>query len=190
MPLLTRKLKNLPAAITLSDTDIIVNEDDTTTQKVTLYQIVNYICNHNIIKNAFAAKDLFEDHVSNMTMHVTATDKDNWNSANGQKHSHSNKTVLDSITQTLINNWNDANSKKHTHSNKTVLDGITAEKIEEWDNATSTGGDGHTHNNKTVLDNITQAKVTAWDNAANLVEIISSSEPSQQAVNGHWLQPY
>ena len=217
MAILTRKLKNLPPATSLSDTDIIVGENEIETQKITLYQIVNFICSHNIIQNAFAAKSLFEEHVADMIMHITSSERtswndaynkrhehsnkaiidklsqtmlDSWNDADSKKHTHSNKSILDSITQALVNNWNDANTKKHTHSNKTVLDGITAEKIEEWDSSTGTGGDGHTHNNKPVLDSITQAKITAWDNAVSHVEIISSSEPSQQIVNGHWLQPY
>ena len=68
--------------------------------------------------------------------------------AYSQKHSHSNKSILDTITSTLIDawnsavthisdtvkhitsnertNWNDANDKKHTHSNKSILDSITA----------------------------------------------------------------
>lgn len=37
------------------------------------------------------------------------------------------------ITATERTNWNDANSKKHTHSNKTTLDGITADKVASWD---------------------------------------------------------
>lgn len=65
-----------------------------------------------------------------------------------QKHSHSNKSILDTITSAIIDtwnsavthisdtvkhitsiertNWNDANDKKHTHSNKSILDNTTA----------------------------------------------------------------
>lgn len=213
MPILTRKLKNLPSATALSDTDIFVNEDETTTQKVTFYQLINFICNHSIIKNAFASKNSFDAHVGDNVVHITDDERDKWNDSVSQSHTHANKIVLDKLSQTSLDNWDDANSKKHTHTNKAVIDTITEEKISEWDNAASSG-DGHTHNNKNVLDNITQAKFTAWDTAANhyaasttaggsaikaigdsvgntiAAEVVSSSEPTQQVSNGHWLQPY
>lgn len=47
-------------------------------------------------------------------------------------HSHANKALLDTYTQTEAN-LADAVAKKHEHSNKTVLDGITAEKVSAWD---------------------------------------------------------
>ena len=75
------------------------------------------------ITDAAKATDL-TNHVGNTTVHITATERTNWNDANSKKHTHENKTVLDGITSTNVNNWNDANSKKHTHSNKTYLDNI------------------------------------------------------------------
>lgn len=50
------------------------------------------------------------------------------------KHTHSNKDLLDTYTQTEAN-LADAVAKKHDHTNKTVLDGITAEKVTAWDAA-------------------------------------------------------
>lgn len=44
------------------------------------------------------------------------------------RHTHSNKSLLDTYAQTEVN-LADAVSKKHTHNNKTVLDGITAAKL-------------------------------------------------------------
>ena len=49
-------------------------------------------------------------------------------------HSHSNKGLLDSYTQTN-DNLADAVAKKHEHTNKAVLDGITEEKVTAWDGA-------------------------------------------------------
>lgn len=49
------------------------------------------------------------------------------------KHSHTNKELLDSYTQTEAD-LADAVAKKHSHANATVLDGITAEKVTAWDN--------------------------------------------------------
>lgn len=47
------------------------------------------------------------------------------------RHSHSNKSLLDTYTQTEAN-LADAVSKKHSHSNKSVLDGITAANVTAW----------------------------------------------------------
>lgn len=47
-------------------------------------------------------------------------------------HSHANKDLLDTYTQTEAN-LADAVAKKHSHDNKAVLDGITSEKVSSWD---------------------------------------------------------
>lgn len=51
-------------------------------------------------------------------------------------HTHANKALLDTYTQTEAN-LADAVAKKHEHENATVLDGITAEKVSTWDTVTS-----------------------------------------------------
>ena len=52
----------------------------------------------------------------------------------GATHTHANKALLDTYTQTETN-LADAVAKKHAHTNKTVLDGITSEKVAKWDAA-------------------------------------------------------
>lgn len=52
----------------------------------------------------------------------------------GKAHTHANKALLDTYTQTEAD-LADAVAKKHTHANATVLDGISAEKITAWDAA-------------------------------------------------------
>ena len=52
----------------------------------------------------------------------------------GDTHTHANKALLDTYTQTEAD-LADAVAKKHTHANATVLDGISAEKITAWDAA-------------------------------------------------------
>ena len=49
-----------------------------------------------------------------------------------KSHTHSNKALLDTYTQTEAN-LADAVSKKHAHSNATVLDGISATDVSNWD---------------------------------------------------------
>ncbi len=51
-----------------------------------------------------------------------------------KSHSHNNKDLLDTYTQTE-SNLADAVAKKHEHTNKTVLDGISANKVATWDAA-------------------------------------------------------
>ncbi len=58
------------------------------------------------------------------------------NSAVEGNHSHTNKALLDSYTQTEAD-LADAVAKKHAHANATVLDGITAEKVSAWDSKTN-----------------------------------------------------
>ena len=58
----------------------------------------------------------------------------------GQAHTHSNKALLDTYTQTEAD-LADAVAKKHEHSNKTVLDGITAEKVTAWDKVSEKAND-------------------------------------------------
>ena len=47
----------------------------------------------------------FNTHTSNTTLHITSTERTNWNDANSKKHSHSNKSVLDSITSAKVTGW-------------------------------------------------------------------------------------
>lgn len=58
----------------------------------------------------------------------------------GKAHTHSNKALLDTYTQTETN-LADAVAKKHEHSNKAVLDGITAEKVTAWDKVSEKAND-------------------------------------------------
>lgn len=58
MALPFKRLKNLAAMLDFKDTDIIVAEDDDTTRKATIYQLVKYIKNHTEINSYFAHSDL------------------------------------------------------------------------------------------------------------------------------------
>ena len=93
----------------------------------------------------------------------------------GKAHTHENKALLDTYTQTEAN-LADAVAKKHKHANATVLDGISSKKVTAWDDAAAKA---HTHDNKTVLDGISAEKVAAWDAAqANVLENIAGVEGS------------
>ena len=75
-------------------------------------------------------------------------------------HTHANKVLLDSYTQTEADLAN-AVAKVHEHENKTVLDGITASKVASWDSKadafdilpTTKGGTGTNATNQEKLMN-------------------------------------
>ena len=61
-------------------------------------------------------------------------------------HSHSNKDILDTITQEMIDKWNQPQvdlsgyalkSELHSHTNKGLLDIINQEKIDKWNSVDS-----------------------------------------------------
>lgn len=81
-------------------------------------------------------------------------------------HDHSNKAVLDGITEAKVTSWDDASAKAHEHGNKTVLDGITAENITTWNTVTAKAS-------QTDLDSAV-ARITA--NEENIAAFVEVSE--------------
>ena len=77
-------------------------------------------------------------------------------------HTHANKELLDTYTQTEAN-LADAVAKKHSHTNATVLDGITAAKVSNWDAA------------KTGVDSLTE-KVGTVTEGKTLVQMIEEAQ--------------
>lgn len=68
-----------------------------------------------------------DTHTGNNTIHITSAERTNWNDANTKKHTHSNKGVLDKITQALLDSWNAA----YTHISDAVKH-ITAAERTLW----------------------------------------------------------
>lgn len=81
-------------------------------------------------------------HTGNTTIHITATERTNWNDANRKKHSHDNKSVLDNITSALITNWNNA----VTHISDTVKHITSAERT-NWNAAKTHADSAHAPSN-------------------------------------------
>ena len=55
-----------------------------------------------------AQQEVLDRHTGNNTIHITSQERTNWNDANTKKHTHSNKSILDKITQALLDSWNAA----------------------------------------------------------------------------------
>jgi len=128
-------------------------------------------------------------HTGNNDIHVTTADKEewsgkqdaltnadvltgitsqkvtNWDNAATNSHTHSNKDLLDTYSQTE-SDLADAVSKKHNHANSAALETITSAKIESWDSAAT---NKHTHENKSVIDGIAATDITAWNGAVSTV---------------------
>lgn len=71
----------------------------------TLKEIADAMAENEIVVEALdeaigtkANQTELDSHTGNTTIHITATERTNWNDANSQKHTHSNKTVLDNTT--------------------------------------------------------------------------------------------
>lgn len=82
-------------------------------------------------------------------------------------HTHGNKALLDTYTQTEAN-LADAVAKKHEHSNLVVLEGITSAKVTAWDAAegnAKTYADGLNTAMQSTVDGVA-AKVTALETAS------------------------
>lgn len=91
------------------------------------------------------------------TNDFTNTDKSNVSANTSARHTHSNKSIIDKITQTFIDNWTAA----YTHISDTVKH-ITATERTNWNGAATSQ---HTHSNKSVLDGITSTLVSNWTSA-------------------------
>ncbi|WP_321994837.1 hypothetical protein [Clostridium butyricum] len=88
---------------------------------------------------------------------MSKQDKIDHDDMNSKKHTHSNKSIIDTITQSLINNWNSA----FAHVSDTIKH-ITSIERNNWNEAYSKR---HDHNNKSILDIITQSLIDNWNNA-------------------------
>lgn len=74
-----------------------------------------------------ASSSSLSSHTSNGNIHVTTTDKANWNTAYNAAHSHSNKANLDTINQNLGTSYKPSFAAVNVSSgNNTTTNGITA----------------------------------------------------------------
>lgn len=128
--------------------------------------------------------------------------KEKVNSAAEGNHSHANKDLLDTYTQTEAD-LADAVAKKHAHANQSELDKIADGDKAKWDAAEQNAkdyaddldeamdgrmqvveGKAHEHANKDVLDGISAENVTAWNNKGNIY--YSVEEPANLTENDLW----
>lgn len=119
-------------------------------------------------------------------------------------HTHANKALLDTYTQTEAD-LADAVAKKHAHANATVLDGITAEKVAAWDAAegnakayTDELANGAVKDNTDAIAGVVadylkatdktelEGKITTAQNAADAAQAdVDALEPRVQAIEAN-----
>lgn len=88
-----------------------------------------------------AVSDLI-GHIRDKVIHITSTERTNWNDANTKKHTHSNKGVLDKITQALLDSWNAA----YSHISD-VVKHITSAERTNWNAAKTHADSAHAPSN-------------------------------------------
>lgn len=169
--------------------ELIENNQDLiegiTTSKVNVKDIIANLTTNDGTKPLAASqgvvlKGLIDDlqeeldsHSGNTTIHITSTERTNWNDANSKKHSHSNKTVLDGITSALITAWNNA----VTHISDTVAH-ITAAERTKWDAASTHANSTHAPSNATVVaDSTTNGNVLINGEEVNVYTHPSGTNP-------------
>ncbi len=82
----------------------------------------------------YAKQSDLDTHTGDTTIHITADERSKWNAAEGKAHTHSNKTLLDTYTQTE-ENLADAVAKKHSHANAAELNKIADGDVAKWNAA-------------------------------------------------------
>ena len=82
----------------------------------------------------YAKQSDLDTHTGDTTVHITADERSKWNAAEGKAHTHSNKALLDTYTQTE-ENLADAVAKKHSHANAAELDKIADGDVAKWNAA-------------------------------------------------------
>lgn len=143
---------------------------------------------------SFALDSKFKQHINDNINHITNDERNNWNDANNQKHSHLNNGVINSITQEMIDkingvasgaevnvqsDWNATNTEsdtfiknKPTKVSQFINDTgfITAKDVDTSKN--------HVHENKATLDKITQENLDLWGTVTNKADKVAGKDLS------------
>lgn len=94
-----------------------------------------------------AGQDDLNSHVGNNSIHITDLERENWNEADSKKHEHSNYSVLEGITSSIINAWN--NAVKHISD---TVKHITSAERELWNTVSDKASLSHKHSKSDITD--------------------------------------
>lgn len=128
----------------------------------------------------YATKADLDTHTGNTTVHITADERSKWNAAAGKAHTHSNKALLDTYTQTEAD-LADAVAKKHEHANAEELAKIEAGDKAKWDTVVT---DHLVAADKTELEGkITAAETAAKNHADGLNTTMNARVEALEAID-------
>lgn len=112
-----------------------------------------------------ASQDDLSSHVGDSTIHITDLERENWNDANSKKHEHSNYSVLENITSTIVNSWN--NAVKHISD---TVKHITSTERDLWNTVSDKASLDHKHSKSDITDfpaSMPASDVYAWAKEKN-----------------------
>ena len=112
----------------------------------------------------YAKQSDLDTHTGDTTVHITADERSKWNAAEGKAHTHSNKALLDTYTQTE-ENLADAVAKKHSHANAAELDKISDGDVAKW-NAAQANAEATAATALSSAKSALEGKITAAQTAA------------------------
>ena len=112
----------------------------------------------------YAKQSDLDAHTGNTTVHITADERSKWNAAEGKAHTHANKDLLDTYTQTE-ENLADAVAKKHSHTNAAELDKIADGDVAKW-NAAQANAEATAASALATAKTELEGKITAAQTAA------------------------
>ena len=112
----------------------------------------------------YAKKSDLDAHTGDTTVHITAEERTKWNTAEGKAHTHSNKALLDTYTQTE-ENLADAVAKKHSHANAAELNKIADGDVAKW-NAAQANAEATAASALATAKTELEGKITAAQTAA------------------------
>lgn len=134
-------------------------EDYTTLEKNKLAGISEG-ANNYVHPNTHNASMITEDATHRF---ITDTERTNWNDANSKKHTHYNKSILDTITQIIIDKWNSAvdhiaDTIKHITKEERTLWNTVSNKVDKVTGKGLSTND-FTSTYKSKLDNLSKNDV-------------------------------
>lgn len=108
-----------PEDIGLGNVPNVATNDQTPT--FTQTTLVNILSGEKLTSIFGKISKWIDDYIQhkNSVNHITEAERTDWNDANIKKHIHSNKSILDGITQNLIDRWNAAETNVQSDWNVT-----------------------------------------------------------------------
>jgi hypothetical protein len=113
------------------------------------------------------ANEYTDIHDADTTKHITSEERTDWDDTSSKKHEHSNKTVLDTITELIINGWDSA--VEHISD---LVKHITSDERTKWNAVTNkadkTYVDEELNNKAASVHGHVKADITDFPNLSNV----------------------